>query len=193
MKNKEFMQALDQIGQGYRVDKKVIIEALGSALSSASKKVTGHQQLIRVDVDEAEDELKLYAQHKIVEQVADPDIEISLEEGQKKKRDAQLGDIIEHEVAWEAFGRIAAQTARQVVLQRMREVERDQTYEQFKGRSGDVVAARVLRFEGEDIIAEVGDVEALLPRREQMFKESLRKSDLIKVYILEVRRGGRGP
>lgn len=187
------MQALDQIGQGYRVDRHVIIEALGQALSAASKKVTGKQLQIRVDVDEAAGELNLFSQWKVVEQVVNPDAEMTMEVAVKHKRDAQMGDVIEQEVPWEGFGRIAAQTTRQVVLQRMREVERDQTYEQFKGRAGDVVVARVLRFEGEDIVAEVGDVEALLSRREQMYKETLRKGDLIKVYIIEVRRGGRGP
>jgi len=193
MKSKELIQALEQIGQGYRVDKAVIFEALGQALSAASKKVTGRQQDIRVVVDEAAGEMRLFARRKVVATVTHPDLEISVKDARREKPDAQIGDVLEHEVAWEAFGRIAAQTARQVVLQRMREVERDQTYEQFKGRAGEVVSARVLRFEGEDLIADVGDVEALLPRREQIFKETLRKGDVIKVYILEVRRGGRGP
>lgn len=193
MKNKELLQALEQIGQGYRVERHVIIEALGAAMSSASKKVSGHQQQIRVEVDEVGGELKLYAQRTVVEKVVEPGMEMTIEQARVKNKAAQIGDVIEEEVDFEGYGRIAAQTARQVVLQRMREVERDQTYEQFKAKSGEVVAARVLRLEGDDIIAEVGDVEALLPRREQMFKENLRRSDLVKVFILEVRRGGRGP
>ncbi len=188
------LEALEALERGKRIDKKILIEALEAAMASASRKAYGANLNIIVHFDEHSGKFHAFAIRKVVEQVVDVDHEMTLAEARKVKADAALEQDIEVALPPVEFGRIAAQTAKQVVLQRVREAEREKVYEEFKTRINDVLTAEVLRMDGRSVILDIGGgVEAVLPPKEQIFKEEVQTSDRLKVLITEVRKSARGP
>ncbi|UCH50687.1 MAG: transcription termination/antitermination protein NusA [Chloroflexota bacterium] len=190
----EFMVALTQLSAEKHLPKEVVLSAIESALVSAYRKdafVAG--QDISAKINPNTGEVKVYVRKTVVEEPADLLHEISLAEAQKIDRIAQIGDIISIEATPPNAGRIAAQTARQVILQRLHEAEHHAIFEEFTGKEGDIVTGMVQRITPEHIQIDLGKAEAILPSDEQVPNERYRVGQRLKVYVLEVIKAARGP
>ncbi|MCX8053529.1 MAG: transcription termination factor NusA [Armatimonadetes bacterium] len=191
--NSDFLDALRQIEKEKEIPLEVLLSTIESALETAYKKNYQATGDVHVRVSSSKGGFHVFCEKEVVETVRNSHTEISLEEARKHDPDAQIGDVIEVEVTPEDFGRIAAQTAKQVVVQRIREAEREQVYEEFGDRVGEVLTCTVQRREGRNVFVNLGKVEAILPPAEQVPTEPYRFNDRLKVYVLEVRRTPKGP
>lgn len=187
------LDALDKIESEKGISKEVIIEAIEAALVSAYRRNFNQAQNVRVDFDLDTGTMKVYARKEVVEEVFDPRLEISLEDALKINPNYQLEDIVELEVTPKEFGRIAAQTAKQVVMQRVREAERGIIYSEFIDREEDIMTGIVQRVDSKFIYVDLGKIEAILPANEQMSNEKYQPHDRIKVYITKVEKTTKGP
>src|SRR5262245_12549461 len=191
--NRELLMVVEQIGREKGIDPEVLFEALESALLSASRKTLGAAENVRMEIDRKTGALKVYGRKKVVETVTDPKLEIALTEAKALNPEADLDDELEQELPPQEFGRIAAQTAKQVILQRVRDAERDRIYKAFEGKENQMLRAVVHRIEKRNAILEIGKAEAILPEREQIPGERHNPGDRIRAYVLEVRRTAKGP
>ncbi len=191
--NAEFIGALEQIEEEKGVSKEVLLEAIEAALISAYRRNFASAQNVRVDIGRDSGEIKVYALKQVVEQVSDSRLEVTLEEAQGKDPSLQLGDVLEVEVTPRDFGRIAAQTAKQVVVQRIREAERGIIFDEFSSREGDILTGVIHRLEHRNVMVDLGKVEGVLPPPEQIPGEAYRPNDRIKAYIIEVKKTTKGP
>lgn len=191
--NTEFLNALRDLEKEKGIDMDTLLEAIEAALLSAYKRNFGSAQNARVHIDRSTGDFKVFAQRTVVEEVEDPRLEISLVEAQKIDPRYEVGDIVEDEVTPSDFGRIAAQTAKQVVMQRIREAERNIIYEEFANREGDIVTGIVQRVEQKNVLIELGKTEAILAPSEQIPGESYTPGTRLKTYIVEVRKTTKGP
>lgn len=191
--NIDFLEALKDLEKEKGITVDVLLEAIEAALLSAYKRNFGSLQNARVHIDRETGDFKVYTQQTVKEQVEDQRQEITLGDAQKINPNYELGDIVETEVTPRNFGRIAAQTAKQVVVQRIREAERDIIFEEFSNREGDIVTGVVQRIEQKNVYIELGKTEAILAPSEQMPGEEYRQGDRIKIYIIEVRKTTKGP
>jgi N utilization substance protein A len=192
----EFEIAITQLSADRNLAPEVIIEAIETALVSAYKKNYGPTQTVRVNLDSRTGQAKVFVTQTVVEEPeAEHDDQISLAEARTHKADAQLGDEIEVEVMPRNFGRIAAQTAKQVITQRIREAERDSVYLAYADRAGEIVTATVRNVDARshNVTLNMGKAEALLPRAEQIPTERYRFSQRVRVYIVSVDKAGHGP
>ncbi|MGE5590756.1 MAG: transcription termination factor NusA [Bacillota bacterium] len=189
--NTEFISALEQIEQEKGIAKEVLLEAIEAALISAYRRNFGSAQNVRVEINRDTGEMHVFAQKEVVAEVTDPRLEASVEEG--RERGLQPGDILEVEVTPRDFGRIAAQTAKQVVVQRIREAERGIIYDTFSSREGDIVTGQIHRIEHRNVLIDLGKVEGVLTPQEQINGEIYRPGDRLKCYIVEVRKTTKGP
>ncbi len=194
MNNAELVRAIRQLEEEKGLGTDVLVEAIEAALLSAYKKNFGAAaQNIRVEVDRATGEQHVYSVRTIVDAVNDPNTEVPLAEAQTWDPESRVGDIVEVEVTPKDFGRIAAQTAKQVIVQRIREAERDMVYKEFRDREGDIVTGTVQRVERRNVYMDLGRIEAVLPPTEQVPREGYRQNDRVKAYVVEVKQGTRGP
>ena len=191
--NTEFLEALKDLEKEKGIAVDILLEAIEAALLSAYKRNFGSLQNARVHIDRDTGDFKVYTQRTVNEQVEDPRLEITLEEAQKINPNYEIGDIVETEVTPRNFGRIAAQTAKQVVVQRIREAERNIIFEEFANREGDIVTGVVQRIEQKNVFIELGKTEAILAPTEQIPGEEYRHGERIKTYIIEVRKTTKGP
>jgi N utilization substance protein A len=191
--NKDLIYVIEQIGREKGIGKEVLFEAVESALLSASKKTMGLADNVRMELDRQTGALRVYARKKVVESVSDRKLEISLDEARKLNREAELEDELELELPPQEFGRIAAQTAKQVILQRVRDAERDAVYSEFADKEGKIVRGVVHRVEKRNVIVEIGKAEAVLMEREQIPGERYGPGDRIRAFVLEVKKGIKGP
>ncbi len=190
--SQELVHVIDQISKEKGISKEMVIEAVESALVSAAKKKYGAQR-IAVQIDPKRGDIVMYAYKKVVQDVANPDEEITLEEAQTLYPEAQMEGEVPIQVEFEGFGRIAAQTARQVIVQKVREAERDVIFKEFNDKIGQLVNGIVLRHEKGAYYIDLGKTEAVLPAREQVPRESYRRGDRIRAYVMEVRDTSKGP
>ncbi len=192
--NAELLRALDQIEEEKGISKDVIVEAIEAALLSAYKKNFGATaQNMRIEMDRASGEMRAYQVRTVVEDVDDPTLQIALSQVREWDPSAEVGEMVEVEVTPKDFGRIAAQTAKQVVVQRLREAERELVYKEFRDREGDIVTGIVQRIERKNVFLDLGRIEAVLPPPEQIPREGYRQGERVKAYVVEVRQGTRGP
>ncbi len=189
----EFLIAITQLAAEKNLPREVVLRAVEAALVSAYKKDAGLQGNISVRIDPERGTVHVYQHRTVVAEVTDPKTEISLEEARRLKPNARLGDTITLEVTPQGAGRIAAQTAKQVVLQKLREAERERVYEEFSTREGEVVSGLVQRVEPRQVIVDLGRTEAVLPASEQVRGERYRPGQRMKFYLLEVQRTPKGP
>lgn len=192
----DFLIAITQLSAEKKLPKEVIMEAVESALVSAYKKENpAVSQPVTVKLHPGTGEFKVFVEKVVADTVSDPLMEMSLAEAKKVKKDVKTGEVLAMEVALsKSAGRIAAQTAKQVVLQRLREAERDAIYEEYATKQDDVVSGIVQRIElNKNIYLELGRTEALMPPSEQVKGERYRVGQRMRVYVLEVARSGRGP
>src|SRR5256884_701031 len=191
--NRELITVIEQIGREKGIDKESICEELESALLSASRKPLGAADNVRMHIDRKSGDVRVYCRKKVVEEVTDDTLEISLADAKALNTEAELGDEVEQERPPQEFGRIAAQTAKQVILQKVRDAEREGIYSEFAGKEGQILRGVVHRIEKRNVILEIGKAEAILPEREQIPGERYNPGDRIRAFVLEVRRTIKGP
>jgi len=190
----EFMAAITQLSSERNLPREVILEALEAALVSAYKKeVFTEEQDVAVKIDTALGDIHVYLLKTVVDEVTDRDSEISVDDARKLRRNATVGDVIEIESTPKGAGRIAAQIARQVVLQRLREAEQHATFEQFVGKEGEVVSGIVQFAQPGAVYVNIGRREAILPAAEQLPNERYHAGQQLKFYLLQTSAEGRGP
>jgi N utilization substance protein A len=183
---------IDQVGKDKGVARKVIIEALEQAVLTASRKKYGHQGEIEVHYNEEAGEVELFQFKQVVEEVANPSTEIALEEAKELDSEAEVGDSLGVKLNTD-FGRIGAQTAKQVIIQRVRDAERENIYAEFKDRKGDIASGTVQRLEKGNIFINIGRAEAVLYAKEQSPGEVHRQGERLRAYILDVQKNSKGP
>jgi N utilization substance protein A len=186
-------QVIEQVGKDKGIDKEILIAALEEAMATAARKKLGLKEGLEAQYNPETGEVEVFQYKEVVEQVENPPIQMSLDEALELDPDARIGDLLGIKVDTADFGRIAAQTAKQVIIQRVKDAERENVYMAYKDRKGEVVNGIVQRFERGDMIVNLGRVEALLAKSEQVPRESYRPGDRIRAYILDVRRVPRGP
>jgi len=191
--NIEFINALKDIEKEKGIKIETLLEAIEVALLSAYRKNFGLLQNARVKIIRETGEIKVFAKKTVVETVSDPRLEIDLVSAKQINAEADLSDTIEVEVTPQNFGRIAAQTAKQVVVQRIREAERGLVYEEFLSREGDIVTGVIRWQEAKNVYIDLGRAEALLVPTEQIPTEKYNRGDRIKTYVIEVKKTTKGP
>lgn len=191
--NGEFLQAIDQIAKEKGIKKEILIEAIDAALVTAYKKNYGTSQNVKVSINRENGDVEVYAKKTVVEVITDELLEIGLEEAKKINRNYDIGDIIEIKVTPKNFGRIAAQTAKQVVVQRIREAERSNVFEEFINKEAEIVTGLIQRKEKNNIFIDLGKTEAILGQNEQTPGEAYNLGDRIKTYVIEVKKTTKGP
>ncbi len=191
-KAKEFMEAFREIGQEKGIDTEVLFDAIEAALVSAYKRNSSEQN-VRVSLDRVTGAYHVYAIKDIVEEPENEVTEMSLADARKINPDYEVGDTIEIEVTPADFGRVAAQNAKQVVVQRIREAERGIIYDEFSNRESDIITGVVQRIEGKTVFIDLGRTEAVLSPNEQIPGEEYQHGERIKAFIVEVKKTSKGP
>jgi len=193
LKKSDFAVAFDQICNEKSLDKDVVLEAIEVALLTAYKKDFGSSQNVTAKMDPETGQARLYISKEVVEEVQNEQFEISLAEAQRINKKAELGELVTFEDTTEHFGRIAAQTAKQVILQRIREAERDVLFSSFVEREGELINGTVQNIMPQGVTLNLGRTEALLPKSQQIPGEYYRLNQRVRAYVLEVRKTNRGP
>lgn len=193
MDNRELIEALNQIEKEKDISKEILLEALENSLVAACKNNFGRADNIKVNIDRVTGEVNVYAMKEVVFDVTDPVMQISLTNAKLKDSKKQVGDIVAVEVTPKNFGRIAAQKAKQVVVQKIREEERKVLFTQYSAKEKDIVTGIVQRYVGNNVSINLGKVDAVLTENEQVRGEVFRPTDRIKLYVLEVKDTTKGP
>ena len=191
--NKDFIEAIEELEREKAISKDVLIDAIESALVSAYKKNYGTSQNVRVEIDRETGDINVYMRRDVVEEVEDEFSQCSLEEAQEVDPEYEVGDVIEYQVTPKDFGRIAAQTAKQVVVQRIRETERGMIYDDYVGRQTEVVTGVVQRVSNDVVFINMGRAEGILAANEQIPGEHYRAQQRLKVYVMDVKKTTKGP
>lgn len=191
--NKEMLGALDALETEKGISKAIVIEALEAAMISAYKRHYGQAQNVEVEFDEKKGDVHIFSVKEVTEEVMDSQLEVSLEEATKINPAYEIGDTIRFEVTPKDFGRIAAQTAKQVILQRVREAERSIIYNEFSEYENEIMQGIVERQDSRYIYVNLGKIEAVLSKHDQIPNEIYQPFDRIKVYIHKVENTSKGP
>ncbi|MEK6527089.1 MAG: transcription termination factor NusA [Nitrospirota bacterium] len=186
--NRELIAVIDQIGREKGIDKAKVIGAVEAALQAAAKKRFGQSENIQVQIDPKTGEISVVSLKTIVDTVTNPKAEISIQEAHRVDGEAEVGDEIGSVIEMEELGRIAAQAAKQVICQKVREAEWEAIQREYATRQGDLINGIILGQERRNYLVDLGKTEAVLPAQEQIPRESYRRGDRIKAYLLEVRR-----
>ena len=193
MDSTEFIDALNQIEKEKGIDKEIIFEAIESSLVSACKKNFGTSQNVKVVMDRVTGNIEVYAQKDVVEVVEDENLQVSIQEAKILNKNYELGDVVDFLVTPKDFGRISAQTAKQVVVQKFREAEREILYNQYISKEKDIVTCIVQRTERKNVIVQLGKIDAILTPSEQIPGERYSFMQRLKVYVVEVKQTPKGP
>lgn len=190
----QFAQAIEQICEEKNIDKEIVMEAVEAALAAAYKKDYGEKdQEVRVNINEDSGGIEVFVSKEVVEEVENPNMEIAISAASKLKKDVKIGDMIEVMDLPADFGRIAAQTAKQVIVQRIREAERDMVFSEYKNKEGSILNCIVQRVEGDTIICDLGKASAVLYKNEQIPGERYYPNQRFRVYLVKVEQTARGP
>jgi transcription termination/antitermination protein NusA len=189
----ELLQIADAVAREKAIDRGIVIAAMEDAIAKAAKSRYGAETEVRAELNPKSGELRLFRHLLVVEQVENPATQITLEEARRHNPAAQVGDTIADTLPPLEYGRIAAQSAKQVIVQKVREAERDRQYQEFKDRIGDIVNGIVKRVEYGNVVVDLGRGEAIIRRDEMLPRETLRNGDRVRAYIYDVRREARGP
>lgn len=190
---KELKILTEQIMRERGINKDAVIELLETALISAIRKKYGNKSIIKLKIDPQTFDINIFEIKKVVEEVSDPFSEISFDEAKEKFENKGIGDTVEIPLSIQDFGRIAVQTAKHVLFQKIRDIERSVIYEEFKDKIGTVVSGTVLRKEKGNFYILVGKAEVILPEKEVLPQDSLKRGDIIKAYIYEVKQTSKDP
>ncbi len=186
--NRELIAVIDEIGRQKGIDKSRVIGAIESALQTAAKKRFGQAENIQVEIDSKTGEISVVSKKTIVDHVSNPKAEISLQEARQLDSEAEVGDETGSLIEMDELGRIAAQTAKQVIFQKVREAEWEAVQKEYSTRQGDLVNGIILGMERRNYLVDLGKTEAILPIQEQIPRETYRRGDRVKAMLLEVRR-----
>ncbi len=189
----ELKRLIDQVSREKGIDRQTLIQALEEAIKSAIKKKFGSRFDLDVTFNEEFGEIEAFQFKEVVSEVTDSDKEVSLEEALQLDPDSEIGDELGIRMDTDTLGRIAAQSAKQVIIQKMKDAEREVVYEEFKSRKGDIVNGIVQRADKSGIVVNLGLAEAVLPSKEQIPKEVYRQGDRIRAYVLDVKKISKGP
>jgi len=189
----ELLQIADAVAREKSIDKSIVIAAMADAIQKAARSRYGQETNIRADINPNTGEMKLQRLMEVVEKVDDYAIQIALSSARERNPDAQLGDFIAEQLPPMDFGRIAAQSAKQVIVQKVREAERDRQYDEYKDRIGEIVNGTVKRVEYGNVIVDLGRGEAIIRRDELIPRENYKYGDRVRAYVYDVRREQRGP
>ena len=189
----ELLQIADAVAREKTIDKSIVLEAMEDAITRAAKARYGQDNEIRAEIDPKTGETRLNRLLLVVDVIEDDAKQITLVEASKKNPAAQIGDYIAEALPPIEFGRIAAQSAKQVIVQKVRDAERDRMFEEFKGRIGEIVSGLVKRVEYGNVIVDLGRGEGIIRRDEALPRETIRPGDRIRAYVYDVRREQRGP
>ena len=186
-------RVIEQVSRDKGIEFNVLVKALEEALRSAAKKKFGNKIDIEIQYNETTGELEVFQFKEVVEDVTDPAFQITMEEGRKLDPECELGDSLGTKMDTTTFGRIAAQSAKQVIIQKLKVAERNAVYTSFIERQGEIINGIVQRITRNEIIVNLGQSEAVLPKREQIPGETYRRGDRIRAYIVKVMEESRGP
>jgi N utilization substance protein A len=189
----ELRRIIDQVSRDKGIDRELLIDAIKDAIRKAAQKKYGSKLEMEVEYNDDTGQMEVFQYKEVVEQVTDAQMQITLEEGLKLDPECQVGDHLGIKMDAGALGRIAAQSAKQVIMQRMKDAERDLVYEEFKDRKGEIINGIVQRLDSDGIIVNLGRTEALLPPSEQAPREIYNKGERIRAFVLDVKRQTRGP
>jgi N utilization substance protein A len=189
----ELLQIADAVAREKSIDREIVLAAMADAIQKAARSRYGQESNIRADINAKSGEIKLQRLLEVVETVEDYSTQISLFTARDRNPDAQVGDFIADQLPPMDFGRIAAQSAKQVIVQKVREAERDRQYDEFKDRVGEIANGTVKRVEYGNVIVDLGRGEAIVRRDELIPREAFRYGDRIRAYVYDVRREQRGP
>ncbi len=190
--NKELILALEDLEKEKGIKKEYLLESIETALVTAYKRNFDSSENVKVEMDKATGVTHLYSVKDVVEQVENPIKEISLEEAKKINKTLKLGDQVNVEIVPKNFGRIAAQTAKQVIVQKIREEEREVLYTQYSDKKGEIVSGTIQKADRGIVIMDLGNLEGIMPVKEQIPTERYRVNDKIKAYVVDVERGEKG-
>lgn len=190
--NTEILQVADAVAREKGIPREAIISALKEAIATVSKRKYGQDHNIRVEINEKTGEIEIFMDRTVVDQVSDIGIEISLEDAKEREKNIKEGDIISDSLPPIDFGRVTSQTVKQVVIQKIKESEREKQYEDFKDRIGEIITGVVKRVEYGNVIIDFGKTETLLPRDQVIPREMFRTGDRVRAYISEVKQENKG-
>lgn len=190
--NKELILALEELEKEKGIEKAYLLEAIETALVTAYKKNFDSLENVRVEMDRQTGATRIFSYKEVVEEVEDPEIQISLEEAIQISKKYKIGDNVENEIVPKNFGRIAAQTAKQVIVQKLREAERNILFTEFNERKGEIVTGLVQKSDNNLVVLDLGKLEGVMPLKEQIPTEEYKVNDKIKGYVLNVERGEKG-
>ncbi len=184
----ETISILEQLSRDKGIEKDVLIDALKAAVEVAARKRYPAATELQSEFNESTGEVEIYLEKTVVKKAENPDEEISLKEAAAFSEDVQIGDQVLVQQAMENYGRIAAQLAKQVIIQKVREAEIELVHNEYKDKKGEIINGIVHRMEHGDLVVDLGNAEGILPRREQVFRESFNRGERIRAYVLDVRR-----
>lgn len=193
MNNISIVEALSQIAREKNVDRELVVQTLVDALISAAKKRYGNTENYEAEIDATTGKMDVFARRTVVEEVEEPGLQIDLEEAKEIDAQAQLGSVVRERLDFTDFGRNAIQTAKQILIQRVREAERERVFDEFEGRVGQIESGTVQQISHGDIVLNLGRAEAAIPYKEQIRRERYRQGDAVRGYIYEVLKSSRGP
>ena len=190
--NKELIQALEDLEKEKGIKKEYLLESIETALVTAYKRNFDSSENVKIEMDEKTGATSVYSVKEVVEEVENPITQIDLKEAKKISRGAKIGDTVNVEIVPKNFGRIAAQTAKQVIVQKIREAEREVLYTEYSDRKGEIVSGIIQKADRGIVIMDLGKLEGVMPAKEQIPTEKYRVNDKIKAYVLDVDRGEKG-
>ena len=190
----ELKRLIEQMGKDKGIEKEVTIEALESAILTAARKKLGPKVELESKYNEEAGELEVFQFKTVVEKVLDPETQIAIEEAKRDlDEEAEPGDSLGMKIDAASFGRIAVQTAKQIIIQKVKDAERDKIYDEYKDKKSQIVSGFVQRFEGGSIIVNLGRAEAVIPPSEQIHRETYKRGDRIRAFIVDVKKISKGP
>ena len=189
----ELLQIAELVAREKVIDKDIVLEAMEDAIQKAARSRYGAENEIRAQIDKNTGDIRLFRVLEVVEEVEEPAVQISLEDARKDKSDAEIGDYLASSLPPMDFGRIAAQTAKQVIVQKVRDAERQRQYDEYKDRVGEIITGIVKRVEYGNVIVDLGNAEAIMRRDQVIPREHVRQNERMRGFIYEVRRENRGP
>lgn len=192
IETKELIKAMEDLEKEKGISKAYLIESLETALVTAYKRNFDSAENVTVQIDEAKGDIKVYAVKEVVSEVEDENLQIVEDEAKKIKKTVKVGETVEIEIIPRNFGRIAAQTAKQVIVQKIRELERNMVYTEYNDRKGEIVSGIVQKSEGGTVVLDLGKLEGIMLLKDQIPTESYKVNDKVKAYVVSVERGIKG-
>ncbi len=192
IETKELITAIEELEKERGINKEYLLESLETALITAYKRNFDSAENVKVTMDSSTGDIKVYSVKEIVDEVEDETLQISLEEAKKKNKEAKVGDTVEFEIIPRDFGRIAAQTAKQVIVQKIREAERNMVFTEYNDRKGEIVSGIVQKADGGTVVLDLGRLEGIMLVKDQIPTEEYRVNDKVRAYVVSVEKGIKG-